>query len=172
MKALKQLAIVLLLISFIMPAQSAKAESKSYIHCDCLFGRCTCFIQQGDEGGAVKIIIQKLIEKGYLSKGTKKSIFSGIVENAVIKFQADNNLEQTGMMDDDTLTLLLWGIMPEELDKSYGSDAECKTVFIPTDGGKKRHSNDRCSRMEDPRKVSDRNAEKLGFDPCKKCYRK
>ena len=59
--------------------------------------------------------------------------------------------------------------MPEKLDIT-DPYSNCNTIYIPTDGGKKRHSNPECSGMHDPRKVSDRNAEELGFDPCKKCY--
>ncbi|MCQ2458474.1 MAG: hypothetical protein MJ142_07065, partial [Clostridia bacterium] len=55
---------------------SAYAESLSYIRCDCLIGKCQCFIQLGDEGGAVKKIITILIEKNYLPKKTPKGLFS------------------------------------------------------------------------------------------------
>ena len=44
-----------------------------------------------------------------------------------------------------------------------------EAVFIPTDGGSKRHSVPECSGMYDPRKVSIRNAAALGFEPCKRC---
>ena len=167
----RYLAAVLLAITlfFVVPSLG---EGKSYIPCDCLFGRCSCFIQLGDEGGAVKKIIEMLIEKKYLGKKTPKGIFSKDVEKAVKKFQADNDLEETGMMDDDTLTFLIWGMSPEDVDAKIGwSYEDCKTVFLPTDGGKKKHIKPTCSKMEDPRKVSNRNAEMLGFDPCGRCYK-
>ncbi len=171
MKKSKLIVIVLLIIVAIISSH-ASAEGNSYIQCDCFPGRCECFIQLGDEGGAVKRIVEVLIDKKYLPKKTPKGKFSEEVEIAVKQFQTDNNLEPTGTMDDDTLTLLLWDMLPEQLDEIDGGlEKNCRTVYLPTDGGKKRHRKETCSRMEDPWKVSDRNAEKLGFDECGKCYK-
>ena len=172
MKAIKKYLAMLLLFLIVSHTGNISAEGKSYIPCDCLAGKCTCFIQNGDEGGAVKKIVEILITKKYLPNGTPKGLFSDEVEKAVKKFQADNGLEETGMMDDDTLTLLLWDMLPGEVDQKYGSAYEdVKTVYIPTDGGKKKHIKPTCSKMKDPRKVSDRNAAELGFDPCGRCYK-
>lgn len=44
------------------------------------------------------------------------------------------------------------------------------SVWIPTKGGKKYHSNASCSNMDEPRVVSIGEAERLGFTACKKCY--
>ena len=78
----------------------------------------------------------------------------------------------TGTMDDDTLTLLIWDMLPEELDRvkpliSGDPSTYPDTVYIPTDGGKKRHASEFCCNMKDPRMVSIRNADKVGFDACK-----
>ena len=164
---------MLLIMSILFSVCVSFSEGQSYILCDCLIkSACQCFIQRGDEGGAVKKIIRILIDKKYLPKGTPVGVFTVEVEYAVKQFQRDNDLDETGMMDDDTLTLLLWDMLPEEVDAKYGSFGEsCKTVYIPTDGGKRRHISPKCSRMEDPRKVSVRNAEKLDFDPCGRCYK-
>ena len=150
---------------------SALAEGSSYIRCDCNNYPCTCFIQRGDEGGFVEVIIQHLQHQGYVDKRMPTNIFSKEIEQAVIQFQSDNGLDCTGMMDDDTLTLLLWGMTPEILDikrplRSGDTSTYPDTVYIPTDGGKKRHAKPTCSGMYDPRKVSIRNAAKAGFDPC------
>ena len=152
---------------------SALANGSSYIRCDCNNYPCTCFIQYGDEGGFVAVIIQYLQEQGYVDKKTPTSFFSEEIEQAVIQFQHDNGLDCTGMMDDGTLTLLLWGMTPETLDKrnplrSGAPETYPDTVYIPTDGGRKRHKKPTCSGMYDPRKVSIRNAAKAGFDPCGK----
>ena len=152
---------------------SAFAESNSYISCDCNIFPCTCFIQYGDEGGFVTVIIQHLQQQGYVDKSIPTNIFSEEVEQAVIWFQSENGLDCTGVMDDDTLTLLFWGMMPEELDIQQPlriGDASTypDTVYIPTDGGKKRHAKPTCSGMYDPRKVSIRNATVAEFDPCGK----
>ena len=76
-------------------------------------------------------------------------------------------------MDDDTLTLLIWDMLPEELDRvmpllSGKANTYPDTVYIPTDGGKKRHASEQCSGMLDPRKVSIRNASAFKFDACKR----
>ena len=77
-------------------------------------------------------------------------------------------------MDDDTLTLLIWGILPNELDKvmpvqRYDPSTYPDMVYVPTDGGKKRHQGPECCDMYDPRKVSIRNAAALRYDACKIC---
>ena len=169
MRRIRLLSAMVILLAFILSFGSSLSEGRSYIPCDCGSDPCECFIQLGDEGGAVKKIITILIEKKYLGKKTSKDMLTREVEKAIRQFQQDNNLDATGMMDDDTLTLLLHGVLPEQLDTMY-PHSNCSTIYIPTDGGKKRHSNPECSGMYDPRKVSDRNAEELGFDPCKKCY--
>jgi hypothetical protein len=43
-------------------------------------------------------------------------------------------------------------------------------VWIPTNGGQKYHSHAGCSNMDDPEKVTQGEAESLGFSPCKRCY--
>lgn len=167
MQLFKKLTILLIVLQLIMiSATIADKFSNSYIPCDCI-GKCTCFIQLDDEGNFIKAIIKELIKKNYLPKKTPTGRFTETVEKAVKQFQSDHQLEQTGMMDDDTLTLLFWNMTPNELDK-ITSPNDAKTVYVPTDGGKKRHKKDTCSGMEDPRKVSIRNAEYAGFDACKR----
>ena len=167
MRLFRKLFILLIaLLLAITSAAIADKYSNSYIPCDCI-GHCECFIQLGDEGNFVKAIIKVLIKKNYLSKKTPTGRFTDDVEKSVKQFQSDHKLEQTGTMDDDTLTLLFWDMTPNELDK-ITSPHDAKTVYIPTDGGKKRHKKDTCSGMEDPRKVSIRNAEYAGFDACKR----
>ena len=169
-----KLTVLLIYFSiFCMLFCCAFAESKSNIPCTCKDNPCTCFIQLGDEGGFVKVIIEYLQEQGYVDGKTSTGIFSEDIVQAVIQFQYDNGLDCTGMMDDDTLTLLFWGLIPEELDRKRPlkrDDASTypDTVYIPTDGGKKRHAKPTCSGMLDPRKVSIRNATVAGFDPCGK----
>ena len=80
-----------------------------------------------------------------------------IIEKAVKKFQKDNGLESTGMMDNETLTLLLHNRKESNLPLF---------VFIPTDGGQKYHGNPDCSEMSYPRIVSLESAIALGFTQC------
>lgn len=156
-----------LLIILVLATGSALADrlSRSYIPCDCI-GHCVCFIQKDDEGNFVKAIIKELIKKNYLPKKTPTGLFTEDVEKAVKQFQSDHQLEQTGMMDDDTLTILLWNMTPNELDKTTTDKKAHMTVYIPTNVGKRRHKSPSCSGMISPRKVSIRNAEKAGFDTC------
>ena len=65
------------------------------------------------------------------------------------------------MLDDETLTLLIWG--------QASTQDEKIEVWVPTDGGKKRHKKPTCSNMLDPRKMSSMNAEALGIEACKRC---
>ena len=116
------------------------------------------FLQLNDGGRAIKKIIEKLIIKGYLKKGYKSPVFSEEIQEAVIKFQSDHDLRCTGVMDNETLTLLLQ------------NRKKTKTqvfVFIPTDGGKRYHGNPYCSEMAFPRVVSLENALALGFTQCR-----
>ena len=134
------------------------------IPCDCGQSQCTCFIQIGDEGIAVKGIIVHLNEMGYLKKSSG-SMFDDEVYEAVRGFQLDSGITQTGMIDDVTLSLLL-------NNKPLDSSEADHIVWVPTDGGKKSHSNPYCSGMYDPRKISVDNATALGIEPCKRCNKK
>lgn len=50
----KRILTELLLILTLFSPDFSIAQGKSYIPCDCSSRECTCFIQLGDEGGAVK----------------------------------------------------------------------------------------------------------------------
>lgn len=156
-----------------LPAQ-ALTRSSSYIPDDCGNRDCTCFIQLGDTGNFVKGIIKCLKEQGYLGQKVRVGQFTEEVEAAVIRFQKDGGLPPTGTMDDDTLTLLVWGMLPLELDEvmpvARGVPSTYPDmVYVPTDGGKRRHGKPDCSGMYNPRKVSIRNADRIGFKACKIC---
>ena len=43
-------------------------------------------------------------------------------------------------------------------------------VWIPTKGGTKYHSRSNCSNMDDPEQVTQSEAERRGFTPCKRCH--
>ena len=138
-------------------------QSLALIECDCVDSYCTCFVQIGDDGEPVKAIRGFLFQQGYL-ESEKGGAFDRRVYEAVCRFQADNALEETGLLDDTTLTLLIHGLTPEEMDMQDENGGQL--VYVPTDGGKKRHAKPTCSGMSDPRKVSVRNAEAMGMDAC------
>lgn len=61
-----------------------------------------------------------------------------------------------------------------DLDDSESSVIETSphsgSVWIPTNGGTKYHTNSSCSNMENPQKVSEDEAIAMGFEPCKRCH--
>ena len=143
---------------------AARAE----IPCQCGQEAYQCFIQLGDEGPAVECIQHALIALGYLQAKEDASVFDETTRQAVLRFQADNDLSPTGMMDDDTLTLLLWGMLPEALDAAQ-PDSSTLEMWIPTDGGTRHHDKKTCSNMLDPRLVSQRNALAMNMLHCGRC---
>ena len=138
------------------------------IPCQCGRDACLCFIQLGDEGPAVEFIQNTLVEKGYLPPRDDASAYDEKTVAAVKRFQEENSLSPTGMMDDGTLTLLLWGMLPEELDAAQPGSSTL-AVWIPTDGGVRHHDLKTCSKMHDPRLVSQRNALAMDMLHCGRC---
>lgn len=153
MKAI--LAGILTFIMIISPFILSCAE----ILCDCSDYPCSCFIQLGDEGIAVKGVINLLNQQGYLS--SRGQVFDREVYEAVCLFQLDHHIIQSGVFDDETLSILISGRV-----QSAESD---EIRWVPTDGGKKYHLRPTCSGMYDPRKISLENAEALGIEGCKRC---
>lgn len=156
--------ILLILLCLCLCSSTGYAE----IPCECQLAVCTCFIQLGDGGPEMEYIQHALIDQGYLDAKNDAHLFDEHTLAAVLRFQEDHRLPATGMLDDDTLTLLLWGMLPQELDLQK-PDTNGKPVWVPTDGGKRRHVKPTCSKMEDPRLVSVRNAEKMNMLPCGRC---
>ena len=135
----------------------------------CLCGnppdQCTCFIQMGDKGPAVKEIIVILKREGYLDQKHKKDGFTEEVRRAVIRFQTEHHLECTGYMDDETLDALLYKELPDP-ERKYEAERWMDVVYVPTDGGIRYHTNPTCCDMIHPRMISRVNAEKLGIHHC------
>ena len=138
------------------------------IPCQCNLENCQCFIQLEDEGPAIEFIQHTLITKGYLAFKDDTSDFDETTRQAVIHFQQDNHLPLTGMMDDETLTLLLWDMLPKDLDQLIPLSSTLP-VWIPTDGGIRHHDNPECCDMHDPRLVTQRNALAMNMLHCGRC---
>ena len=155
---------VLIALCVLQLGCSALAE----IHCVCGLEACICFIQLGDEGMAVEAVQNELVAQGWLAPKDDASSFDEKTRLAVIAFQAAHELPATGMMDDDTLTLLLWGMLPDELDVRR-PESSTLPMWIPTDGGIRHHDKRTCSNMHDPRLVSQRNALAMNMLPCGRC---
>lgn len=138
------------------------------VYCICGLTRCRCFIQEGDEGRAVEAIQNALVSQGYLPPNDDATIFDAKTTVAVKAFQEKHGLSVTGMMDDATLTLLLWGMLPEEVDAVQPGSIGLP-VWIPTDGGIRHHDWAGCCNMYDPRLVSHRNAMEMNMLACGRC---
>lgn len=136
--------------------------------CQCGLEQCICFIQLGDEGPAVEFIQNALIAQGYLAPNDDSSAFDEKTQQAVLRFQQQNALLLTGTMDDDTLTLLIWGMLPEELNWAKPGSSQL-AMWIPTDGGIRHHDKQDCSKMIDPRLVTQRNALAMEMLHCGRC---
>lgn len=63
-------------------------------------------LEVGDKGGQVLKVQEALYEKGYLDAGAD-GVFGQMTADAVRKFQEDNGLEATGLVDDETKDLIL-----------------------------------------------------------------
>lgn len=164
----RMIALALVLLGLALPSIGLASEK---ISCDCGESSCVCFIQLGDEGKFVSSVIKLLKAQGYCGPKQRVSIFDEGAAEGVMALQRAHDLPQTGMLDDETLTLLIFGMLPEELDEAEPlSRGDCN--WIPTDGGKKRHVKPTCGNMLDPRKVSVRNAEALGYTHCKNCNKR
>lgn len=165
-QALFPLRLRLLPLLLLLSLLPCVVSASGHITDDCGESPCICFLQNGDEGIAVQGVIKLLKEQKYLSRSP--SVYTDDVAKAVSKLQAAYGLPETGTLDDDSLTCLIFGMTADELDKAQ-PDSNPDEVWVPTNGGKKRHRRSTCSNMISPRKMSVRNAAELGLDPCGKC---
>lgn len=114
-------------------------------------------LKKGMTGDAVVEMQRRLIDLEYLD-GKADGDFGSSTEQAVKDFQKKHNLSADGIAGAKTLNML------------FSEKAKHQVwVWIPTKGGTKYHTNSGCSDMIDPVKVKLEEAEKRGFEPCKKC---
>ena len=136
-----------ILLLFMLAPSAGSASDK--IFCDCEETACICFIQKGDEGPYVSAVIKLLKSKGYCEAWQKVSILDEGAVQGIIALQKKHDLPQTGMLDDETLTLLIFDMLPDALDAA--DPLSCGDYnWIPTDGGKKRHIDSLCCNMYAP----------------------
>ena len=113
---------------------------------------------------AVEAIQHALINAGYLAPNQDASAYDLARSLGVIAFQKAHDPSPTGMMDDETLTLLLWNMTPEELDQAMPFSIG-RFVLGPDGRRQKCHVQSTCSKMPDPRLVSVRNAQQMAWPP-------
>ena len=78
--------------------------------------------------------------------------------------------EDTEDIDEDTEDIENIEEPERSAEVTAGSDTDQIMVWIPTNSGKKYHSNSDCSNMIDPMRVTLDEALSMGFTACKKCY--
>ena len=89
----------------------------------------TC--QQGDKGDAVRSVQKRLITLGYLASGSADGSFGNQTKNAVMAFQKNNGLSQTGRVNSSTLEKL----NSSSAKKAGGSSASSEGTCQPGDKG-------------------------------------
>lgn len=169
-----RLACLTVCLVLLCACAAAAGEGKSHIPCTCGQAQCVCFLQEGDRGRMVRAAALALRREGFLQPKGPTLIFTPDIRGAVQAFQRSRGLAETGMLDDATLTWLLWGMPPEELDAALPvrrrqMQTYTEPVWIPAEGGSRRHGDPGCSGMRHPRRVSIRNAAKAGYAACLKC---
>ena len=123
-------------------------------------------LERGAKGEAVELLQDRLIELGYLT-GEADGSFGPATEEALLAFQAAADLEETGIADAETMEALLDPDAPALEPQSSGSS---EMVWIPRTG-QRYHRKENCSGMKNPSYVTIEEAIRLGFTPCKKCYK-
>ena len=82
--------------------------------------------QQGDKGDAVRSVQKRLITLGYLSSGSADGSFGNQTKNAVMAFQKNNGLSQTGRVNSSTLEKLNSSSAKKAGSSSSSSEGTCQ----------------------------------------------
>ena len=155
-------SIALLLIALIALSAWSTAETFVYDEWQPL--------ARGAKGEAVELLQEQLIDLGYLD-GAADGSFGPATEAALQAFQLAAGLEATGIADADTMELLL---DPDAPVPTYAPtpapQKSSEMVWIPRTG-ERYHRKETCSNMKNPSYVTKDEAIRLGYTPCKKCYR-
>jgi uncharacterized protein YraI len=84
----------------------------------------TC--QQGDKGDSVRNVQKRLISLGYLASGSADGSYGNQTKNAVMEFQKNNGLSQTGRVNSSTLEKLNSGNANKAGSSSSSSGGTCQ----------------------------------------------
>ena len=115
---MRKLCLILLLVLLALSAVCV-AENGDPFQCTCGFDAqmgetCACFLQKGDTGPAVNGVIEHLKEKGYLPFSHARGVFDEEVTESIRRFQRDLDLNETGVMDHETMSYLLsYDVFPD-----------------------------------------------------------
>ena len=133
-------------------------------------------LARGAKGEVVVQLQEQLIELGFLD-GKADGSFGPKTEAALIAFQAAAELEETGVADAETMEALFDPEAPiitpapkPTVAPTPQPQKSSEMVWIPRTG-QRYHRNQNCSGMKNPSYVTIEEAKRLGFTPCKKCYK-
>ena len=162
--------ITLLIVCILMAFGSVLSEAvHEDLVCICGLEECICFAKEGDSGYLIEAARNALIEAGYLGKAHPKATFDGDMKAALTAFQRDKGIEETGVLDDATLLMLIAPDAETEVPQE-------KCFYVPVKGGNELHLSAVCSGMKEPRIVSAHIAARLyaggHADWCDVCCRR
>lgn len=127
-------------------------------------------LARGAKGEEVEALQELLIDLGFLD-GDADGSFGPATERALKAFQAAAGLEETGIADAETMEALLDPDAPvPTFAPTPEPQSSSEMVWIPRTG-QRYHRKESCSNMKNPSYVTIEEARRLGFTPCKKCYK-
>lgn len=120
----------------------------------------------------IEIKIYYVVSQINDSISSTQSSSSAIIssEETVASTLEDNSSEQATINSQSQVALTEETETFSDGQASVESDTNSATVWIPA-SGKKYHSKSTCSGMKNPTEVSRQEAEELGYEPCKRCYK-
>ena len=121
------------------------------------------YIRFGDYGFPLQQLFSAIGYSDVKYTENEEAIFDEQVLEYLESYQMEAGLSISGVFDCETMRRAL---------NVDGYSSELEIVWIPMHGGKKYHGNQDCSSMYEPRQIPLKCAEVLGFDFCKRCYKK
>lgn len=142
-------SLVLVLLMCFAALSEAAVKQPEFLPCVCGFEECVCFAREGDTGYLVQTARSLLFEMNLLDKLHPQAKFDENMKTALLDFQELKGLDRTGLLDDETLTMLF--ATEHEM---LIPDVRC--FYVPVNGGQELHISSVCSGMIDSRMVSAR----------------
>lgn len=118
-------------------------------------------IEDGGEGVCFNVYVYNVQPGVTIDYATGKSFLNSSSDGQISQTQSDETLVVTPLPETE--------IVPETSVENSVEDVIEQLVWIPKTGSKY-HSCSDCSNMKNPSQISKSEAEKLGYEPCKKCW--
>lgn len=165
-KRIAALLAVLMIICISAYSEALPSHDGGFLSCACRLEECVCFAQMGDTGYLIEAVRELLNQSGYTLPKRPKATFDDEMLYAVLNYQKDMGIYESGMLDDETLTMLFGT-------EKYAASYYFPCFYVPVNGGEKLHADAACSGMLHPRMISAENAAYLsvnyGVYYCKHC---